>query len=164
MESNKQKIDNALVLREGSPEKKTYQKALKLVAGREYSSKILRQKLLEFEFDVESIELVLQHFIEKNWVNDQRYAEMYVRKKWRAGLGPVRISRELQHNGVGQHAKAALDQEEIDWFEAAKQVFIKKYKNYTQNDLKALAKQTRFLQYRGFSFEHIQYVLKQNAY
>jgi regulatory protein len=160
MQSNK---EQHLILQEDSTEKKVYQKALKLVAGREYSSRKLSQKLGELEFESDVIELVIQHFIDKGWVDDRRFADMFVRKKWRAGLGPTRIRRELEQNGVGQYAKDALEQEEIDWFEAAEQVFIKKYKNYTQNDIKALAKQTRFLQYRGFSFEHIQYVLKQNA-
>ena len=55
-----------------------------------------------------------------------------------------------------------MEEEPQDWFVLAKQVAEKKYKGQKATDPKEYAKQVRFLQYRGYSFEQIDHAL--NAY
>ena len=57
----------------------------------------------------------------------------------------------------------ALEEEPQDWFELAKLTAEKKFKGIKAQDQKAYAKQVRFLQYRGYSFEQISYALNDHC-
>jgi len=52
-----------------------------------------------------------------------------------------------------------MAEEPQDWFELAKQAAEKKFKGVKAKDQKEYAKQVRFLQYRGYSFDQISYAL-----
>jgi regulatory protein len=52
-----------------------------------------------------------------------------------------------------------LDEAEVDWFELAKNTAQLKFGSDHQVDAKEKAKRMRFLQYRGFSFDQINYAL-----
>ena len=72
-----------------------YNKALDIISRREHSEKELENKLLKKFESSELIDLVIERLKTNNLLNDERYAEMYVRIRKRKGFGPKRIGYEL---------------------------------------------------------------------
>jgi SOS response regulatory protein OraA/RecX len=73
-----------------------YNHALKLLAGRDYSVSGLLRKL-ETRFGTVPVE-VIDELLEKDFLNDHRYAENYVARRKRYGL--PRLRAELEARGV----------------------------------------------------------------
>lgn len=55
--------------------------------------------------------------------------------------------------------ETAMEEEPQDWFELARTAAEKKFKGMKAKDQKEYAKQVRFMQYRGYSFDQISYAL-----
>lgn len=95
--------------------------------------------------------------------DDLRFARAYVRYRSGRGYGPRRIAQELRQRGVDDALSGvALGAAEHDWFELAHKVRQKKFcvdpDSFTER-----ARQTRFMQYRGFDSEQIRYALGQGT-
>jgi regulatory protein len=102
----------------------------------------------------EEVLTLVDELSENNYQSDQRVAEMTVRSQVRKGKGPNRIKLALR----AKHLDKSLVQEdiaEIDWYEQAYQLKVKKYGFEVSKDPKIKAKQIRFLQYRGFEMDAI---------
>lgn len=88
--------------------------------------------------------------------SDERYTESYIHHRINRGYGPVHIRRELQQRGVTdemvEHVFDALD---VDWTRAIQTVREKKFGSGMPTDFRERSRQSRFLQYRGFSGEQI---------
>ena len=85
---------------------------------------------------------------------------MCIRDSVYKGHGERRIRQELNQKRVSESViEKAFEEEPQDWFELAKQAAEKKFKGVKAKDQKEYAKQVRFLQYRGYSFEQISYAL-----
>ena len=127
-----------------------------LLAKREHSAAELRNKLKQKEFAEDEIELLLKKLQQANLQSDSRYAESLIRSRVNRGYGPRYIEQELFHKGVcSDTASAVLKEMAIDWFDVANDSYQKKYRLKPIHDDKEKAKRMRFLQYRGFSFDHI---------
>ncbi len=92
--------------------------------------------------------------------SDERLAEAFIRARTRKGQGPVKIRMELKGKGVGDEViSIAFENAEVDWFELAREVAQKKYRGELQSSADMPAKErarlSRFLQQRGFNYEHI---------
>jgi regulatory protein len=93
-------------------------------------------------------------------LSDDRFMESLIRARRNRGYGPLRIQKELQEKGVAPEAIAGwLDATNRDWIDDIRRVQRKKFgarlpKNYTER-----ARQARFLQYRGFTYDQIQQLL-----
>ncbi len=129
--------------------------AVGLLARREHSRRELRQKLQRrFGDDVE-LDAVLEGLAEDGLQSDSRFAEVYTRMRLRKGYGPVRVLMELRERGVTDElASSWVYSEEHDWFEAADTAWRKKF-GAAPAGSKERAKHMRFLQYRGFTHDHI---------
>lgn len=78
------------------------------------------------------------------------------------GSGPLKIRSELRQKGVSDAMIGAfLNERDEQWQESALAVRLRKYGSEYPSDLKETARQTRFLQSRGFSTEHIRYAMSQ---
>lgn len=76
-------------------------------------------------------------------------------------MGPVRISVELQARGITPQMIAQhLDITDNAWFTEARAVWLKHFRGKYPADFKGRVKQMRFLQYRGFTREHIHSVFE----
>lgn len=129
--------------------------ALGSLARREHSCYELRQKLLHKFSDPQRTEETIAWVSELGYLNDERFAGMFVRSSIGKGRGPERISRELQQKGVASTVIAdALAENETDWVSLAEEILSRKFPHPVQ-DYKDKAKRMRFLQYRGFSMAHI---------
>ena len=96
--------------------------------------------------------------------NDARFTEAYVRNRVAKGYGPLRISRELYERGISEERAAqVLAAMEMDWDELARAVRQKKFGLQVPTDIKEQAKQSRFLQYRGFTYQQIGNAFKDST-
>ena len=135
-----------------------YNKSLDIISRREHSEHELTNKLLKKFKSPELIDAVVEKLKINNLVNDERYAEMYVRIRKRKGFGPKKIIYELSVRGISNSISSNAILDEGGWKEAARKAFNKKFKNGTSQDFKERNKQKSFLQNRGFSFEEIESV------
>jgi regulatory protein len=133
-----------------------YGRAVGLLARREHSAYELKQKLAKAEVSIDEVIDVIEQLQRAGLQSDLRFAENYVRYRSQRGNGPLRIKQELNERGVASDiTENQLNQIEIDWYELANNVRCKRFGEASPTDFKERAKQQRFLQYRGFSHDHI---------
>lgn len=138
--------------------------ALILLGGREHAIKEMQSKLKQRGHSEEDIAVTIQSLIEMNYLNDQRFAEMFVRGRVSKPLGALRIKQELMQKGVKEEfASQAIKDSDADWFELAKVLKERRFGDERHKDFKEKAKQMRYLQYRGFNFDQINYALEPNS-
>ncbi|GAM77654.1 regulatory protein recX [Vibrio ishigakensis] len=134
--------------------------ALNLLSRRDHGRYELGQKLLNKGYELSDIDEAISFCVEHHYLDDFRFAKSQVRQHVAKGHGERRIRQELNIKKVSdQVVEEALEAEPQDWFELAKETAFKKFKGAEASDPKEYAKQVRFLQYRGFSFEQIKYAL-----
>jgi regulatory protein len=133
--------------------------AVGLLGRRDFASGELRQKLEEQGFDTQVVENTVSELVEGGVLNDARYAENYVTYHAERGQGPVRIAADLRELGLpAEVIQAALDAGP-DWRQRAREVRIRRFGLAEPQSWTQKAKQGRFLQYRGFSSDHIRAAL-----
>ncbi|NVJ66024.1 MAG: regulatory protein RecX [Gammaproteobacteria bacterium] len=133
--------------------------AMDLLARREHSRRELINKLKIRGYEGEEVEDYLDRLTERGLQSDQRFAESYVRMRSGNGYGQRRISQELQQKGIAESKISQIYEEmALDWYQIALEIWQKKYNQLPGNDLKLKAKQSRFLQYRGFDFDIINWI------
>lgn len=143
-----------------NPIKNIRLKAMDFLARREYSHKELKQKLFERFPDSAEIEQVLDALTKDGLQSDARFADSFFRLRVNAGYGPNYIRAELRQRGIDEALIAEVFSEQgVDWLEAARQVFDKKFRGVDLSDQKARAKCMRFMQYKGFTFDQIKDLL-----
>jgi regulatory protein len=127
-----------------------------LLARRDYARAELHARLAARGFEAAVVEQVLLEFEGSGILDDARFAQNYV--TWHAGRGqgPIRIGAELKRLGVsGELVQAALGTES-EWRAHALRVRLAKFGRQAPASWAAKARQARFLQYRGFSADHIR--------
>ena len=138
--------------------------AIQLLSRRDHGIYELGQKLTIKGYESAEITQAVQLCLEYGYLDDFRYAKSQVRQHVYKGHGERRIRQELSLKRVAEHdVDAAIGEEQPDWFELAKETAWKKFKGQKAEDAKEYAKQVRFLQYRGFSFDQIQYALSNSS-
>jgi len=138
--------------------------AVAYLARRDFSSSDLRRKLKERGFADSAIAPVLEELGASNVINDNRYGDNVVAHRARRGQGPARIRQELQRSGLGAEAiQATMDKAKDDgpdFVSLARAARARKFGPELPKDWKECSRQARFLQYRGFSTDHIRAVLE----
>jgi len=135
--------------------------ALASLSMREHSIKELNDKLTHKGYHQDSIEVVLKECLDFNYLNDQRFAEIYWRARARKGFGPNKILMELKQRGINANmAHQASQQDEIDFYEVIKRVYQKKFNQSAIKDFKDKAKRQNYLYQRGFNVELIKTVIE----
>jgi regulatory protein len=135
--------------------------AVGLLSRRDHSSADLSRKLAQRGFTPAAITQALAELGDSKALNDDRYSQNLVAYRSRRGQGPARIRQELQRSGFDRTAiDAAVKSEDAPDFAAlAATVRARKFGQKLPTDHKERARQARFLQYRGFSTDHIRAVL-----
>ena len=94
--------------------------------------------------------------------DDARYAEAYTGSRIAKGYGPLRIIRELSERGLAEElVRQAFSAMDLDWEERIRAVREKKFGRQAPVDFKEQARQSRFLQYRGFTSEQVRNAFKE---
>lgn len=129
--------------------------ALVLLARREYASEELSAALGRKGYAPEVVAEVVAELIGERLVDDARYAQGLVRQLANRGQGPVRIRQELAQAGIPADQIAAAMDGAVDWHALARDVRSRKFGAAAPRNWPERARQMRFLQYRGFSNDHI---------
>ncbi|MFI4878440.1 MAG: regulatory protein RecX [Steroidobacterales bacterium] len=130
--------------------------AVSLLARRDLASGELRARLAARGFAPDAAQEAVQGLVREGVVNDERYARNYVAYHARRGQGPVRISLLLRGLGVDAALTEAALADGPDWAALARQVRQGRFGARPPADWREKARQGRFLQYRGFSSDHIR--------
>jgi regulatory protein len=133
--------------------------AVGLLARRDYACAQLAGKLGERGFTAPVVQALIEALRARALLNDERYAGHFVQYHLNRGQGPLRIRRELREAGVASTlidgALAAVK----DWAEIARQVRRRRFGARAPVSWPEKGRQARFLQYRGFSNDHIRSAL-----
>ena len=133
--------------------------AIGLLARRDFASGELRRKLTHQGYADDLVAETVGELLAEGVLNDARYVEHYVSYHAARGEGPLRIEAELKEYGVqADLIQAALDAGP-DWKARAREVRIRRFGPEVPETWPQKAKQGRFLQYRGFSSDHIRAAL-----
>jgi regulatory protein len=138
--------------------------AVALLARRDFSIAELRRKLKERGYLPSAIEPALADLESGRVIDDKRYGENVVAARARRGQGPARIRSELRRAGVDPEVvQTTMDrarEDGPDFLALARATRARKFGREIPKDRKERARQARFLQYRGFSNDHIRAVLE----
>ncbi|MFU8924839.1 regulatory protein RecX [Acinetobacter puyangensis] len=129
-----------------------------LLAKKEYSRSDLKQKLLAYGADLDEVETLVEELAQQHYQSDERMAGMLLRSQIRQGRGPARIKQALKKHDIDPEL-AQQEYDEVDWFQQALSLKIKKFGSEIAIDPKQKARQIRFLQYRGFAMDVIMKVV-----
>lgn len=134
--------------------------ALDWLARREHSRWELQDKLLKKGCSEALASEVLAELERERMLSDARFAESLVRARRERGYGPLRIQKEMQAKGVDPELiERCIDAGDPQWVEVLKRVRRKKFGGTRPRNYNERAKQARFLQYRGFTYDQIKCVL-----
>lgn len=134
--------------------------AIQLLSRRDHGQYELYQKLAQKGYEQGDIEAAINFCLDHHYLDDLRYAKSQIRQQVYKGHGERRIRQELNQKRVAESIiEAAMEEELQDWFELARAAAEKKFKGMKAKDQKEYAKQVRFMQYRGYSFDQISYAL-----
>jgi regulatory protein len=112
-------------------------------------------------YDGQSIQAVVAELAREGLQSDIRFAENYVHHRLEKGFGPFRIALELRERGIGDDLiDLHLDRSAQDWLQRAARARQKRFGSKLPATFKEQAKQSRFLQQRGFSGDHIRQIFK----
>lgn len=140
-------------------ERSAYDRALGMLARREYSQRELRTRLDRAGCDENESEIALKKLREQKYQDDQRFGEMIVRTRVGQGYGPARVQAELRSHGLGDAAiRALIDGADADWEALAMAQLRKKYGTRAAADHAERGKRAAFLLRRGFSAATVRIV------
>jgi regulatory protein len=130
------------------------------LARREHSRRELQDKLSKKGCDAALAAEVVNKLESERLVSDDRFMESLIRARRNRGYGPLRIQKELREKGVAPEAIANwLDVTSREWVEDIRRVQRKKFGGRIPRSYAERARQARFLQYRGFTYDQIQQLL-----
>jgi regulatory protein len=133
--------------------------AVALLARRDFAGGELAQKLQTKGYDREAVAAVIHDLADSRILDDARYAANYVAYHAGRGQGPQRIAADLRTMELAADLiQAALDSGP-DWRSLARELRSRRFGPGAPGDWPEKARQARFLQYRGFSSDHIRAAL-----
>jgi len=130
--------------------------ALRLLARRDYAQAELCAALAARGFEATPVAELATELRAEGLLNEARFAENYVSSHAARGQGPVRIGAELRRAGVAESLVESALGGGVDWHALARKVRAGKFGGEPPRDFRERARQARFLQYRGFSADHIR--------
>jgi regulatory protein len=134
------------------------QVALGLLLRRDYASGELGQALMQRGGAPAEIESLIDELREDGMLDDARFVANFVRQRSERGQGPVRIAMELRSRQLSEEL-IDLGLAVIDWADRARYARQRKFGASQPLARVERARQARFLQYRGFSADHIRTAL-----
>lgn len=137
---------------------KARNKAFKLLSYRERTIKEIEDRLRKKDFTEEIIKAVVDFLLEKDYLNEERFAEMWIRsRKKHHPRGRKLIYKELKNKGLNQQIiNTALDQylsnqEEQEMAEYLKDKWLRRRTEENSSSYKL----KNYLANKGFSYELI---------
>ena len=138
-------------------EEKAFCKAAALCAKREMASYDMRRKLAAWGLDAGELQAVLDRLEREGFIDDERYARMFVRERLRLNKwGRVKIAASLRAKGFGEEViERALDEiDEGEYGEILGEVLKTKARTVAAtSEYERRSKLARFAQSRGFELD-----------
>lgn len=136
--------------------------AVDLLARRDHSRAELERKLGPKAASADDLNSLLDELAQRHWQSDERFAGAFVNSRTLRGHGPVRMRQELRGKGVADDdIRTAMDDQNTDWKQQALDAAVRRLgRNKSLSDPKDEAKLYRFLAYRGFTTDQIQYAVQ----
>lgn len=139
-------------IRGAGPDRTAHDRALGLLARREYSGRELRARLEHAGCDDAESAAALAQLRAEGYQDDDRFGGMIVRTRVGQGYGPERIHAELRSHGLADAAiRVLLDAESVDWLAQAQAQLRKRYGGKPAVDRAERGKRAAFLARRGFA-------------
>jgi regulatory protein len=113
-------------------------------------------KLKSQGYEKALVATLIAELLEERALDDARYAEHYVAYHAQRGQGPLRITADLRSLGVLDTLIDAALATGPDWRTLAREVRVRKFGAEAPEEWAEKTRQARFLQYRGFSSDHIR--------
>jgi regulatory protein len=133
--------------------------AVGLLARRDYACGELAGKLRERGFATAVVQALIEALRARRLLDDARYAGHFVQYHLARGQGPQRMRRELERYDIDAALIEAALAAVPDWTAIARQVRRRRFGPELPGEWKEKGRQARFLQYRGFSNDHIRLCL-----
>ena len=134
---------------------------MRLLAIREHSTAELARKLGQKGFDEAQVADLLVALAQENLLSNERFTECFINSRRERGSGPVKIKQELKQHQIPPELIARyLEPEAPVWVQEAARAREKKFGRQLPEDFKERVRQSRFLEYRGFSHEQIRTVMR----
>jgi regulatory protein len=130
--------------------------ALPLLARRDWLTGELSAKLQAIGCDPQTTAGVIAELVQERLLDDACYVERYVASRAERGQGPLRIAADLASLGAPRELIEAAVESGPDWRSLAGAVRRRKFGPDPPGSGAEKARQARFLQYRGFSSDHIR--------
>lgn len=130
--------------------------ALAMLARRDYLTAELLERLRSRGFDPAATAAVTADLAAERLLDDERFVERFVASRAERGQGPLRIAVDLKSRGAAEALVEAAIREGPDWRAVAREVRRRKFGPESPRSWPEKARQARFLQYRGFSSDHIR--------
>ena len=143
------------------PARDLRQRALAYLARREHSRRELARKLGRGgEGCEQDIATLLDKLAGAGLQSDQRFAASLIRTRMTSGHGPEWLRAEFRRHDLGAGAASALAAvEESEWRALASSARRKRFGDALPGAARELARQMRFLQYRGFTSDQVRHAL-----
>jgi len=136
-------------------------RAIRLLSRREHSAKEIRDALSSKGVDEDVLQVLLAQLQRDGLQSDRRFAEAYCRHRQQRGFGPLRIKQELIQKGIeAELINEVLNNSEIAWEKSIEMVRAKRFGATIPSDANSIAKQMRFLNYRGFPSELAHWLMR----
>lgn len=135
-----------------------------LLGIKDYTEKEIKDKVYnKFEnIEEENFQEIIKYLKECKYLDDKEYCITYIRNKYSAGYGWIRIKSELIYKKEVKEDIFKEEYHKYDWFESAKETKEKKYKDKKFEDYKEKQKAMNYLLRRGFSYEEVQYSFEED--
>lgn len=124
-------------------------------------------KLAKYDLPEEEKTRILRHLVEEKYIDDRRYAEAFVRDKYRFNKwGRIKISQGLRMKGIDSEtistAMEAID--ETEYLNILRDLIKTKRKStHGKNDYEISGKLVRFATGRGFEYSAIRQCMGTSA-
>ncbi len=135
-----------------------YKYCIKLLTIKDFSTFKLKRKLEERGFMAETIEATLKKLQQKNYLNDQNYAEMRIRGLIRKNYGPSYIQNKLAAEKLfptEQEILAVYQELKISPQDQIQDLLRKKDVDWPHSSWTDKQKLLRFLQQKGHKLEEL---------
>jgi regulatory protein len=140
------------------------ERAIGLLARRDYSSKELQGRLSRAGFEASAAAAAVSDLEDERLVDDLRYLEHAVASRIERGQGPLRITFELKRLGLAAERVAhAVDARSAEWHARAVEVRQRRFGVAAPVDPQERTRQARFLLYRGFTSTQVRDALGRAA-
>ena len=142
-------------------EQKARAVALRLLARREHSRFELDLKLRQRGFESVIIEKVLDEYEANDWLNNERFADVFARQRFDLGYGPLKITAELQQRGIQRLPQWLAGITDWQWIESAIRLRDRRFGlSDIRQDWCEKGRQGRFLCRRGFATDQVESALE----